>query len=484
MVYGNTFLPNEYKSNCKDNDITLESISVIYNEYVNRLSLLESCTDDSEKQILESQIQVLYEISFQDIKNKIHDIIEFIKKKWREFKDWVKKIWNKIFHNEEEAKKEADKVEKMFENMFKDEDGDSTIMSTKASKSARTADALKNFKFPVYSIKFKNDKKEILVSGGDALYALKTSLDGDIKLNDGSFHDYNLSNIDKDIKIIEDACNEFKSKKYDFENREIALRIHSMAKAQNRLYDTDTDVNRLEVSNLESFKIKNYTMEYFTIAQNNDQLFKSNLNKIKADLHNFDENDASRIRGLIDDIFDYQGKFEKDIDDLNNYNKEFQTRINRLDKCVKDLDTIERNLVSLFNQTNKKLKDDAEKYAKDITDNRAHVQKAFGTYDVKSHYKRKKLEYKDYMDNQGHGYGFREYEKGFDYYDTFDIRGAIKELHILSNKIQGTISNLRRISSSIMKAKNESITAVKMLSARMIRLCNAEAKLDRDPNEI
>jgi len=98
MVYGKKFLPK--KNTVKETPIQLESISVVYNEYLNRLSLLESCTNSEERTILEAQVEVLYEVSFEDIKKTFHDIKEKIKELWNKFTGWIKRIWNKIWHNE------------------------------------------------------------------------------------------------------------------------------------------------------------------------------------------------------------------------------------------------------------------------------------------------------------------------------------------------------------------------------------------------
>jgi len=92
MVYGKTFLPSVYKSK-EDKSVNLESISLAYNEYTNRLSLLESCTNDSERQILEAQVQVLYEVSIKEIIGKIKEAWFNIKKK---FLDVISKIIERL----------------------------------------------------------------------------------------------------------------------------------------------------------------------------------------------------------------------------------------------------------------------------------------------------------------------------------------------------------------------------------------------------
>lgn len=63
--------------------------SVVYNEYCNYKSLLESCTDESTKPILEAKVKVLYEVS-------IKDIIDTIVKAYYKFKDWLYEVLTKL----------------------------------------------------------------------------------------------------------------------------------------------------------------------------------------------------------------------------------------------------------------------------------------------------------------------------------------------------------------------------------------------------
>ena len=101
MIYGNKFLPK------KEESISVQEFgveSIVYNEYYNYKSLLESCSDKSIRPILEAQTQILYEISFKDI-------IEKIKEAWKKFKEWVKGIWNKIFDKKKIVKEKYKKAE-------------------------------------------------------------------------------------------------------------------------------------------------------------------------------------------------------------------------------------------------------------------------------------------------------------------------------------------------------------------------------------
>lgn len=109
MIYGNKFLPKKEES-ISVQEFGIESIA--YNEYHNYKSLLEACTDESSKPVLEAQVQILYEVSFKDI-------IEKIKKAWNDFKEWVKGIWNKIFDKKKVVKEKKKKAEENFENFKK-----------------------------------------------------------------------------------------------------------------------------------------------------------------------------------------------------------------------------------------------------------------------------------------------------------------------------------------------------------------------------
>ena len=82
--------------------------SVVYNEYCNYKFLLESCTDEQERPILEAKVRVLYEVS-------IKDIIDTIVKAFYKFKDWLVNILTKLIDkilpdNNEKMKKIKEKI--------------------------------------------------------------------------------------------------------------------------------------------------------------------------------------------------------------------------------------------------------------------------------------------------------------------------------------------------------------------------------------
>ena len=73
-----------------------EIISVVWNEYCNYKHMLENCTDESARPILEAQTEVLYEVSIKDIIQKVVDIfnnfIDWIRKTVKMIKDKINKL--------------------------------------------------------------------------------------------------------------------------------------------------------------------------------------------------------------------------------------------------------------------------------------------------------------------------------------------------------------------------------------------------------
>ena len=104
LIYGNTFLIKENEQERTD------ILSIVYKEYCNYNSLLESCISEDDKQLLEAKIEVLREVA-------IKDILEKIKKVWRDFKDWVKEKILAIIDKITGKNKEKDE----FEDAFKDD---------------------------------------------------------------------------------------------------------------------------------------------------------------------------------------------------------------------------------------------------------------------------------------------------------------------------------------------------------------------------
>ena len=86
-IYGHKFdnllLENKYQA------FQSKSVSVVYEEYLNRKNLLEACIDSNERTILESQVELLQEIS-------IKDIFERIKEALGRFVEWIRKLIEKV----------------------------------------------------------------------------------------------------------------------------------------------------------------------------------------------------------------------------------------------------------------------------------------------------------------------------------------------------------------------------------------------------
>ena len=95
MIYS-YITPNSITESTKKSE---EIVSVVYNEYCNYKNLLESCTDEHERPILEAKVEVLYEISFKDIiqkiKDKIHEIIEWVKGLIKKIKEKLASIFDR-----------------------------------------------------------------------------------------------------------------------------------------------------------------------------------------------------------------------------------------------------------------------------------------------------------------------------------------------------------------------------------------------------
>ena len=92
--------------------------SVVYNEYCNYKSLLESCIDETTKPILEAKVRVLYEVS-------IKDIIDTIVKAYYKFKDWLYEVLTKLVDKilpdkNERMKKLKEKVKLFLKNLAHD----------------------------------------------------------------------------------------------------------------------------------------------------------------------------------------------------------------------------------------------------------------------------------------------------------------------------------------------------------------------------
>jgi hypothetical protein len=104
MIYGKTFLNESVNRNRRDSSLSLLE-SVAFDEYQNRVTMLESCKDEHTRSLIEAQIEVLREVSLKDIKDKF---LAFLKK----IGDFIKKIIDKIksFFNKDDKKKQEEEL--------------------------------------------------------------------------------------------------------------------------------------------------------------------------------------------------------------------------------------------------------------------------------------------------------------------------------------------------------------------------------------
>ena len=110
MFYGNTVLKQQ-ESVLENYDLAGSLIceSVCMTEYNNRLIIYENCTNESERTLLESQLEVLQEISIKDIGKKI---IGALLKLWDHIKKLTKRIKDFITGARiKELKKRAEELE-------------------------------------------------------------------------------------------------------------------------------------------------------------------------------------------------------------------------------------------------------------------------------------------------------------------------------------------------------------------------------------
>lgn len=103
--------------------ISLES--VVYNEYLMNNSLLENCSNEDERKYLEEKTNILLEVSFKDIGDKIMKAIKFLKEKIKELIGKIKGFFKK------EKLKKAQKDLTNAENKIRELDRENGILKEK-----------------------------------------------------------------------------------------------------------------------------------------------------------------------------------------------------------------------------------------------------------------------------------------------------------------------------------------------------------------
>lgn len=115
-------------SNINDESLLFGSISlesVVYNEYLMNNSLLENCSNEDERKYLEEKTNILLEVSFKDIGDKIMKAIKFLKEKIKELIGKIKGIFKK------EKLKKAQKDLTNAENKIRELDRENGILKEK-----------------------------------------------------------------------------------------------------------------------------------------------------------------------------------------------------------------------------------------------------------------------------------------------------------------------------------------------------------------
>lgn len=228
MFYGNMVLKQQ------DNIIENANIdSIIYNEYLNRCNILESCTDESDRVIIEAQVEVLYELSIKEVLTKIKNWIKkrllaivkgleklFSKGKKTKFKDTILKLLNKakkILGDVEEAetKEEIDNCKGEFENFYDEYRDtvenladvlDKTIDSyVSGGGDEDLAQLYRQFKADVLDITKRADEAKT----GDEIDKLEQEFEDRVKQHDKNINDLKVKKI---IKNVNDNIEGIKSK--------------------------------------------------------------------------------------------------------------------------------------------------------------------------------------------------------------------------------------------------------------------------------
>ena len=124
-IYGYNMSLNNTNSiiESKEYDLFSEAIimteSIVYNEFCNHKALLESFAgSEEERKILEEKCDILLEISIKDIKDRIHDLFEKLKRFIREVVSRVKEFFTK--EKQRQMEKEVSELKQKINNLEKD----------------------------------------------------------------------------------------------------------------------------------------------------------------------------------------------------------------------------------------------------------------------------------------------------------------------------------------------------------------------------
>jgi len=190
--------------------VTVEesTTSLVYEECLNRINLLEACTDENKRLLLESQIEVLYEVSIKEVLTKFKNWIKkqllklinflerlFSKGKQTKFKDSILRMLNRAKKNlsdveEAETKEDLEKCGSEFKK--EKEEFDDEVDSL-----------LKELDETISEMEQKGVDKETI---NNLKEFYKTAKD----VNEGYKKDENFD-VDKGIKDMDTAYDKYKS---------------------------------------------------------------------------------------------------------------------------------------------------------------------------------------------------------------------------------------------------------------------------------
>ena len=266
MIYG--YINNVVKEQTSEPEV----VSVVYEEFCNYRQMLEDCTDESARPILEAQVQVLYEVS-------ISDIIEKIKEIWESVVEFIKKIWNKIFHNKkivEEREKEINvsqpvtikAVEKVNEEI-------KTATSGEVKLNVVSLKIPKTYKLQYTQRNSDNEKSE------------------DIKINFGKI-DNNMLEKFVDLNAV---------------NAIVNSNVADMSELYNKLYD---------------FNVNEFTTEYDDFSGEAGIAYDQIIKYVRqiSDIHKEVINDSNRIeqyKATVDDTVNKYSRYIKEIERVLKY---------------------------------------------------------------------------------------------------------------------------------------------------------------------
>ena len=239
-----------------------DTISLVYEEYLNQCNLLESCMSSRDRLVVESKIQVLQELSFKDIKEKILNAL-------RKIKEFIKRIIDKIrgFFSRKKKSDQKDQISDV-EKKLKDVENKYDV-------------SLKNMKLKDEEI--EKLKKEIEQNKADALASSRKSSAREKELEG------RISKLKSDNEMLQ-------GKRTDFYNKSEDLK-HDKEKMERDRSKFESEVGSKIDSIVNSLKeYLQQSIVYFDLKKYSEQ--RENLKDIPEDLFAYqDLGDMSFMTG-------------------------------------------------------------------------------------------------------------------------------------------------------------------------------------------